>query len=150
MKSVIGIFLVFTLFASSCTNQGKEEACATLAPINPNGDSELALLMREMFDNAMEIKKQVKNGEKPRFQVKFEAIHSATSTDPKDAQSEKYAIFAQSFSAALEQLKNSSPDDLEQKYRGFVESCMNCHQVMCPGPMVRIKKLYLPKTKETN
>ena len=146
-QTVFFLFLLM-LVAASCTEQTKEEAIPTdviVAPINPNGDSELALLMRDMFDNAMQIKEQVKNGEKPTFKVAFDEIHSATSTDPADAKSDRYAAFAQSFSSTLKTLENASADDLDLKYNQFVGSCMNCHQAMCPGPMVRIKKLYLPK-----
>ncbi len=142
MNGKITVIILLLLSAISCSTEEKKEACATLAPINPNGDSELALLMRDMFDDAMRIKSQVKSGKKPTFQVQFENIHSAESTDPNDAKSDKFKVFANSFSLAIGALKDASEDDLEQKYHAFVQSCMNCHQAMCPGPMTRIKKLF--------
>jgi hypothetical protein len=29
-------------------------------------------------------------------------------------------------------------------YNGLVQSCANCHTTHCPGPMMRIKKMYVP------
>jgi|GEM_PF-4973254 len=62
--------LVYILLVVSCIlscSDGKKEATISKEvvqqPINPNGDSELALLMREMFDEAQLIKEQIANGE---------------------------------------------------------------------------------------
>jgi len=43
----------------------------------------------------------------------------------------------------LEQLRASPKGATETLFQGLVESCMNCHRAFCPGPIVRIKKLYL-------
>mgnify|MGYP000070704993 CR=1 FL=1 len=54
--------------------------------------------------------------------------------------------YADAYLNMLEQLKVSSKEDTAILFQGLVESCMNCHRAMCPGPMVRIKKLYLKKS----
>tara|TARA_B110000967_G_C18491618_1_gene367067 strand:+ start:147 stop:551 length:405 start_codon:yes stop_codon:yes gene_type:complete len=120
---------------------------SSLPPIqpNPNGDSELALLMRDMFDDGMRMKGQIENGDKLEVVGKFDKIHTAQATEPEKAASEKYTRYSYVYLDILEQLKVSSEEDTRILFQGLVESCMNCHRAMCPGPMVRIKKLYLKK-----
>jgi cytochrome c556 len=43
------------------------------------------------------------------------------------------------------QERSSAPDQVKNGYNLMVEACMNCHRSYCPGPMVRIKKLYITK-----
>ncbi|HFA48164.1 MAG TPA: hypothetical protein ENJ95_04010 [Bacteroidetes bacterium] len=139
--TVCSIFLL--LFGLACTSGSKTE-CAAPAPLNPNGDSELSLLMREMFDDAMRMKEQIIAGEKPEVLKRFEKIHSSEATQPEKVNTEKFKVFADSYLAALAALKNAEAgSESERKFHGMVESCMNCHRSICPGPMVRIKKLYL-------
>ena len=137
------LLLMLLIFACSDVDQSNSD----LPPIqpNPNGDSELALLMREMFDDGMRMKEQIENGDKLEVLAKFEKIHTAQATEPDKAASKKYKLYADAYLNMLEQLKASSKEDTEILFQGLVESCMNCHRAMCPGPMVRIKKLYLKK-----
>jgi hypothetical protein len=131
------------LLVLACTDIDPSKS--SLAPIqpNPNGDSELALLMRDMFDDGMRMKGQIENGDKLEVLAKFEKIHTAQATEPEKAASKKYKRYADVYLELLEQLKVSSEEDTRILFQGLVESCMNCHRAMCPGPMVRIKKLYL-------
>lgn len=133
------------LLVLACTDLNSSKS--SLPPIqpNPNGDSELALLMRDMFNDGMRMKGQIENGDKLEVLAKFEKIHTAQATEPEKAASEKYKRYADVYLEILEQLKVSSEEDTGILFHGLVESCMNCHRAMCPGPMVRIKKLYLKK-----
>lgn len=133
------------LLALSCSNIDQSKSCLPPIQPNPNGDSELALLMREMFDDGMRMKQQIESGNKLEVLAKFEKIHTAQATEPEKASSEKFKMYADAYLNLIEQLKVSSLEDTEVLYQGLVESCMNCHKAMCPGPMVRIKKLYLKK-----
>ena len=137
-----GIFLL--IIGLSCTNFNSQENHADPAPLNPNGDTELALLMREMFEDGMRIKQEIEKGKMPEILKKFEAIHTAEATEPEKANSETYKNFADAYLTTLKNLEAVNSDELYNAYQGMVQSCMNCHQVLCPGPMVRIKKLYLP------
>lgn len=136
-------FLMFLVFTCSDVDESKSGLVPTQP--NPNGDSELALLMREMFDDGMRMKQQLESGDKLEVLAKFEKIHTAQATEPEKAASKKFKVYADAYLNMIEQLKVSSPDDTEILFQGLVESCMNCHRAMCPGPMVRIKKLYLKK-----
>ncbi len=61
-------FCIVAAILSSCNHAPEEEKIEAKEPqkksLNPNGDSELALLMRAMFDEAEQIKNQIINGEK--------------------------------------------------------------------------------------
>jgi len=150
------IFFAFSLlfFASagiSCQEQKKkenlkEELKAQPASVqSPNDDSELALLMRRMWDDADAMKKAIESGEVPEdYREKFKAIHEAKATDP-DTRDEQFEGMSVAFLASMDQLyKRQQEGDKEQIKNGYnlmVEACLNCHQSYCPGPMVRIKKL---------
>lgn len=113
----------------------------TVRPINPNGDSELALLMREMFEESDKIKQQVQAGETPTGLKRFESIHSAVPTD-SDASG---PIFESMATAYIESVKALEKADSTSVFRfnAMVDQCMNCHTEFCPGPKVKIKKLYI-------
>lgn len=144
MKLSITLFfslLIFLTFTCSDANT----ADSSLPPIqpNPNGDSELALLMRDMFNDGMRMKQQIEKGDQLEVLKKFEEIHTAQATEPEKAASPKFKMYADAYLNMIEQLKVSSPEDTKVLFNGLVESCMNCHRALCPGPMVRIKKMYL-------
>lgn len=136
-------FLVFFAIAllvlfSHCRNTSENDKS-----LNPNGDSELALLMRMMADSTASLKEIVKQGKLPeRFPEAFLKIHSAIPTDPT-VKTPEFEAFAASYVEGLNQLYNSSPDDIRINYNSLVQRCVNCHQASCPGPVKRIKKLFL-------
>lgn len=125
----------------------KEEAFETKSSLNPNGDSELALLMRDMYKEAEHVKNQIKNGEDFKIKLDHEKILSAHATEPEKAASKEYKNFAKMYLANLDQLQNANSENVEMVFQSLVSSCLSCHQQLCPGPMVRIKKLKLPKKK---
>lgn len=142
------IFLTFfsmalLIFGLACSEVEQEPVKEIIHPINPNGDSELALLMREMFDDGLRIKQQIMKGEQPEILKKFEKILTAEATEPEKAASQKYKHFANTYLESLESLKNARGEEAGNLYQVMVQNCMNCHNAMCPGPMVKIKKLYL-------
>lgn len=140
---IITSLLILFGIAISCSEENNEHV--TKWTSNPNGDSELALLMRDMFDDVMRMKMQIKDGKKPEVLKKFKDIHTADATEPEKAASNDYKAFANAYLAALENLEKAEPDETKLLYQGLVNTCSNCHQAMCPGPLVRIKKLNLPK-----
>lgn len=126
----------------------KEQTILKKKTHNPNGDSELALLMRDMFDEAERIKKNIKNGQEFEVKLDHEKILTAHATEPEKANSQQFKDFAKMYLANLEQLKKSNEENVEMVFQSLVSSCLSCHQQLCPGPMVRIKKLKMPKQKE--
>lgn len=135
-KSVVPIFISVMLitFLSKCKGVGDK-------PLNPNGDSELALLMRMMNDSTASVKELVMQGKLPeKFPEAFLKIHTATPTDPT-VKTEEFEAFADSYVEGLKQLYQSSPSELETNYNSLVQRCINCHESVCPGPIKAINKL---------
>lgn len=140
---VLGLLLLFVL-GVACSQEKKETLTfdnLIQQPINPNGDSELALLMRAMVEEAEQIKKQVANGEPVTITLDHEEILSAHATEPEKAASPEFKAFAAAYLQAIEELKGAGPDQSAAIYDQMINSCMSCHQVLCPGPTMRIKKL---------
>lgn len=113
-------------------------------PLNPNGDSELAVLMRAMYDSAVTFQKLVKEG---RTDVKLPAaflkIHTAKPTDSSAVKDPAYTSFANDYVKGLNALYSSSKEELGSNYNIMLDKCVNCHQAYCPGPIKKINKLKL-------
>ncbi|NNE27403.1 MAG: hypothetical protein HKN09_11220 [Saprospiraceae bacterium] len=127
------IILMVFVFLGACQSEQK-------VPLNPNGDSELAILMREMFEEGMNMKEAIAKGEHPKVKLKFKDILTADATEPDKAASDVYKAYAQSYISIMEGFENgaSNPEEL---YESMVSNCESCHKALCPGPLVRIKKL---------
>ena len=93
--SIITVLIVFALFLVNCDNTAKKEEAETAKadsiancakPVNPNGDSELAMLMREMMHSAGNLREMVKQGTLPaKFPEEFLKIHTAQPTPIRTA-----------------------------------------------------------------
>jgi hypothetical protein len=139
LKSTLIIFFL-NLTLASCADNAKKNI-ASQKPLNPNGDSELALLMRDMYDEALSVKKQIKNGEDIEITLNHEDILTAHATEPEKANSAEFKAFAKSYLQTIENIKLSSPEERLDHYNSMVTNCIACHQTLCPGPLVRINKL---------
>ncbi|MEL6538748.1 MAG: hypothetical protein AAFP77_28920 [Bacteroidota bacterium] len=142
-KTILGLILL-VLLGVACTAEQAESpkvAKGIQHPINPNGDSELALLMRAMYDEARIMKKQLANGEPITMTLDHEAILTAHATEPDKAASETFKSFASAYLQAVEELKIAPPERRVNIYDQMVSTCMGCHQMLCPGPMARIRHL---------
>lgn len=137
--------LIYVLSCTEVNNEttSKVKYVPTKWHPNPNGDSELALLMRDMYDDGQRMKVAIQNGESFEAQVDFEAILTAAATEPKKAASAEYHAFAQSYIQTMKAMQNLEPAKAVKLYDTMVASCMTCHQALCPGPTARIKKLEL-------
>lgn len=136
---VIGLVIIY-----SCKQEPKTEeknTPKTTFTKNPNGDSELALLMREMYLELEQVQSQIEKGEPVRLQVDHESILTAHASEPEKAASPEFKAFAKQYLIFVEQMKSAKPAELEVYYQNLISSCLSCHQMLCPGPMVRINKL---------
>lgn len=153
IKLIPIFFGIFSLLFSSCSSEcEKEESCSKdkkecakdveISPINPNGDSELALLMRKMYDDADAIKVLITNNKGNITQDyinELERIHTATPTDAnvKTPEFEAYTKLM------IEQANTlfSSETNRAEGFNSLVNRCVECHQSFCPGPIKKIRKL---------
>ncbi|MBC8267064.1 MAG: hypothetical protein H8E84_08880 [Flavobacteriales bacterium] len=138
LKILGGCIIASSFF--SCQNTDKKEATDT---INfPNKDSELALLMRELFEDAENVKSQIRKGQTPAFFTEFEKLHTAQPTDTDVREDGQYTAFADVFIQSVRQLINTEEDKTKQ-YNKMVKRCVDCHQQICPGPIKKIRKLHI-------
>ncbi|MBL7896814.1 MAG: hypothetical protein JNK50_16060 [Bacteroidia bacterium] len=111
--------------------------------VNPNGDSELALLMRAMRDTTKSFKEMIMAGKVPtKFPDVFLKIHSAQPTD-NETKKPSFNGFADGYLAALKNLSSSDDLNVKVNYNALVQACENCHSEHCPGPLGTIRKLKL-------
>jgi hypothetical protein len=111
--------------------------------INPNGSSELAILMRKMHDDGLAMKEQILKGYVPENMMYQPGILTADPTDPKQVGTETYKTFAKSYLSISRQFENPDNAESKQQFNQIVNTCLTCHQEVCPGPMVRIRKLLI-------
>jgi cytochrome c556 len=128
--------IVAAVFALSFTAKP-----ADAAPLSKE-DSELTLLMRQMYDDVANMKTAVKRRKKPTPAVAHERMLKATASEPAKTASPAYAALAQSYLKALQALQDANPADAPALYKNLVDSCMSCHSAFCPGPKMRIQNLY--------
>lgn len=105
---------------------------------NPNGDSELAVLMRVFVDDLREARLQVQGGEalKPLFPV-HRSMRCAWPTKPSD-RDEGYDARSQAYLGVVSAFDAAPSKDT---YNGIIKSCVACHQVSCAGVIDFIESL---------
>jgi len=139
-KDAFVLFLIVVGLMASCTSN--DEQCAA-PPLNPNGDSELALLMRQMAAESDSIRAAVLSGRDHPVWTRLQQLHTATPTDA-NVTGPVFEGFANAFIHSVKSFEAS--DSLRKMhFNSVVDGCMQCHQEFCPGPMKRIAKLYIPQ-----
>jgi len=137
----IALFFLSALILATCGQQ-ETPADAKSKIYNPNGDSELALLMRDMFDEGMLMKTAIEEGRQPEFRYDPAAIFTAHATEPAKAASEAYQSMGKAYLAAAKALQQCEPGERKAFYQGMVHTCMACHEELCPGPTRKIRRMY--------
>ena len=148
-KLIIGCLFGASFFLA-CSPKDKEPSTEEVTPsseiVNPNGDSELALLMRQMFDESMVAKKLIQEGKPaPDFSDQFVTIHTAKETD-SNVRTEEFKALSDFFLRQVEVLEKAAPEERVAAHNNMVASCLACHAEYCPGPMVKIKKLRIKES----
>ena len=151
---VIITLLCFVVLLSRCNNSDKkpinetpstDTATCSSKKVNPNGDSELALLMRKMLQSSASLKEMIKEGKLPdKFPEEFLKIHTAKPTD-SETKKASFDGFATNYLENLNTLYHSPKEELTKNYNAVINSCVSCHSEHCPGPIKAIKKLTISK-----
>ncbi len=109
--------------------------------------SELVLLMREMYDTNLELKKKLENGEMPEsFPEDFYTLHDAVATKGmiSDKSRSTFEALADQYKDDLKEIENApTPAHAKIAYNEMVMTCASCHQVYCQGPLPKIKRMKL-------
>ena len=104
--------------------------------------SPLAQLMLEMTAFADTTRDRLRNGQElPPFPDHFKEMLTVEST-PGMVDHRVYDPFALAYLYAIDSLYKVPAGARMGVYNAVVQGCANCHGQVCPGPLVRIKKLY--------
>jgi hypothetical protein len=107
--------------------------------INPNGHSELALLMRGMQADMQAVKAALAAGQPvPALATPHARIRCAWPTTPSD-RTPTFDALAQAYLARLPALE--APGAGVAAYEAVLDGCVACHQQSCPGPLAAIQAL---------
>ena len=146
MKKLLAVCaaLAFIIACSSDVAETKTDSAASCKkPVNPNGDSELALLMRVMANYNDSVKAALlSNRTVPEPPAAISTLLTAKRTDP-DLDEQLFSSGANQYLAQVEQFKNAGKDDQVRFYNGIVNACVSCHHNFCGGPLVRINKMFI-------
>ena len=114
------------------------------SPINPNGQSEMSYLMREMLADLQQIRARILANESVgSVDVSHRRFRCAWPTD-EGMRNPEFDRNAKSYLRTIDALEQAKSDQ-----RGFfmatVGQCISCHTTSCPGPIAAIKKLQIPQ-----
>ncbi len=110
--------------------------------------SELALMMRAMAAHADSAKAHIaRNEDLPPFPEQFAGLMTATPTVGMHIDPITFPTFAKDYRTKLDNLYKVKKGERTTAYNALVQSCANCHGSHCPGPLMRIKKMYVSAPK---
>ena len=108
------------------------------SPRNPNGDSELAVLMRKMVEDLKENRLRTKGGQQvAAMWPTHRMMRCAWPTNPAE-RNEGYDGRSQSYLATVRAF-DEAPS--QETYNAVVQGCIACHQVNCGGVIGFIETL---------
>lgn len=143
MNKILALIAI-GIFISVASFQYKTDWCNTATAdttdINPNKSSELALLMRQMYNHAAEARQALTESKTISYPKSFLNINTAVPTD-EQTKNEYFPTFADLYLQALNRYETSTSDNRVKSYNNLVNSCLACHSSHCPGPVPKIKKL---------
>lgn len=103
-----------------------------VSPRNPNGDSELAALMRRFVDDLAAARPLLEAGEPvPALFPVHRTMRCAWPTRPEE-RNERFDGMAQGYLAAVRAF-DAQPG--KATYNGIVLGCIACHSASCGGPL---------------
>ena len=113
--------------------------------INGVERSELALTMRDMYDQMKLVHDSLKTGKtiSTDYLSRYKSIHTDVATEPEKID-EVYQGMASNFLSAYERFE-AETENKPEAFNLMLDACLACHQQKCPGPIKAINKLKLNK-----
>jgi hypothetical protein len=142
---VIAVLILITGgFIISCgKNTKKTPETDQKKPLNPNGDSELAIVMRTMMQSGKTMKAEIEKGTAiSPYPAEIKTITTATPTDGMIEDRNVFNGLANYYLATLDSVYLEAADTKKQ-FNHLVKSCVDCHQNYCQGPIPAIQQLYI-------
>jgi len=151
MRKLSLFFALALFFWVSCSDEktaDMKDSAATACerkPINPNGDSELAILMRELANWNDSCKAAIQSGRAiPAKPAKLNTLLTAKKTD-ETIDINLYNSMASLYQGRVAAFEASTDENRIDLYNGMVTGCVSCHENFCGGPLVRINKMFISK-----
>ncbi|MEO6594736.1 MAG: hypothetical protein ABIP94_08275 [Planctomycetota bacterium] len=99
---------------------------------NPNGDSELSVLMRQFVDDLREVRALLEAKEPvKKLYPTHRKMRCAWPTKPEE-RNQKFDGLAQGYLAAVRAF-DTSPQ--KASYNAVIQGCISCHSASCGGPL---------------
>ena len=143
-KSFITIsFLLSLILIHACNN--KEESAPGKKVRMRAGDvpmSELASMMRDMQELSEEIRQQIITGDTtnfPKLSFNLQEMKTAEATEPS-MKDDPFNAYTDHFDMAFAEIYQNEISN-KVAFNNMIESCLNCHQSFCSGPIKAINKL---------
>lgn len=142
------VLLLITALVGCFARPGEEPTGTVVEPVSVvqevDPPSELALMMRQMAAHADSVKAAInRNDELPAFPKAFKGLMKAKPTAGMHIDPITFPTFGKDYQNKLANLYKVKPTERTQAYNALVQSCANCHGTHCPGPLIRIKKMYV-------
>jgi cytochrome c553 len=143
--TILCILLSIVIIACNDTEKAKEstqEECKNETIKDPNDPKPMALMMRTMANNCDSMRLEINAG-KTVDSVKYPLMPFWTA-EPTDSANlvELFYNNASEFEIAYRTLMSNN-EHQKENYTAVINSCVNCHNSFCSGPLRRIKKLPL-------
>lgn len=146
-KIIITLCIITSVFAFACNENNhaknaEKEDCKSETIKDPNDPKPMALMMRTMANNCDSMRLEINAG-KTVDSVKYPLMPFWTA-EPTDSANlvELFYNNASQFEIAYRTLM-SNKEHQRENYTAVINSCVNCHNSFCSGPLRRIKKLPL-------
>jgi len=142
------LFLSLAIFScgenKETVSEDSAKKCAMPSSVNPNGDSELALLMREMADWTDSCKAAITSKrEVPNAPANLKTLHTAKRTDP-NIDEKVFSSMASLYQSRVTEFQAATDANRVELFNAMVQGCVSCHENFCHGPLVRINKMLIP------
>lgn len=141
------IFLLAILgFAFACSQDPSASDKNDEVTLDEYKASPLAILMRKMDADLQAARTAMLNGSEIPDSISFsyDAILTAEPTDP-NVSGELFDNMANAFLFSMSEFRNAPAEEQHKLFNQSVNGCVNCHGQLCPGPLVRIRKLPIPE-----
>lgn len=144
-KALTTVLIIVVAMAGCSAGKTDSPVEATTVVQEVAPASELALLMRTMAAHADSVKAAVNRGDKklPPYPKEIAKLFTATPTDGMHIDPITFPTFGKDYQAKVGALYKAAKKDRKQAYNALVQSCANCHGTHCPGPLMRIRKMYV-------
>lgn len=152
-KWIIAGCLTGASFFFGCQQSAPAEADTSSETDTTEGDaepdmyeaSELAALMRKMYEDNLALGDSIEAGKIPaEFPEDFYNVHTAEATPGMLHDTAFFHNMARQYLRNMERIKEAeTPRQAKIAYNEMVMTCASCHQVYCQGPLPKIRRMKL-------